>query len=84
MTTTYTDSKGNAVEIATMEYRHLVNSHAKAVRTEERKHQDAADAGEDYDNPGREAEITAMAAEIAKRDAEYAAQQEGAGDGTAS
>lgn len=66
--THYTDSKGQKVKIATMDYVHLTNAHAKAVRTEERKHEDAMNRGEDYSNPEREAEIEAMAAEIAHRD----------------
>jgi hypothetical protein len=76
MTITYTDSKGNAVVIADTPYPHLVNAHRRAVSGEERKHEDAAATGDDYSNPAREAEIDAMAAEIAKRDAAYAALKE--------
>lgn len=72
MTTTYTNSKGEAVEIASMLQPHLKNAHAKAVRAEERRHEEDPD----YTNPEREAEIDAMAARLAVLDAEYAAQQE--------
>ena len=71
----YTNSKGEAVEIATLAYPHLVNAHKKAVASEERKHHTAYLGGTTYDNPGREAEIDAMAAEIAKRDEAYAEEQ---------
>lgn len=73
--THYTNSKGESVEIASMAYPHLVSAHKKAVATEERKHQSAHLNGTEYDNPEREAEIDAMAAEIAKRDEAYAAEQ---------
>lgn len=76
MTTTYTDSKGNAVEIASMAFPHLKSALAKAIRTEERRHE----GDPNYENPDREAEIAAMTAEVAKRDAAYAAEQEAAGD----
>jgi hypothetical protein len=71
MTTHYTDSKGNPVEIATMPYPHLKSAHRKAIGTEERKHE----ASDSYTNPAREAEIDAMKAEIDRRDAAYAEQQ---------
>lgn len=72
MTSIYTNSKGEPVEIATMAYPHLKSAHAKAVRAEERAHENDPD----YRNDAREAEITAMAEEIARRDAAYAAEQE--------
>lgn len=75
MTTTYTDSKGNAVDIASMAYPHLKSAHAKAIRTEERALQTAIERGEEYTNDAREAEISAMAAEIARRDEAFAAEQ---------
>ena len=75
MTTHYTDSKGQAVEIATMAYPHLVSAHKKAVASEERKHHTAYLSGTTYDNPEREAEIDALAAEIKRRDEAYAAEQ---------
>lgn len=75
MTTTYTDSKGQPVEIASMAYNHLVSAHKKAVASEERKHQTAYNQGTSYDNPEREAEIDAMAAEIKRRDEAYAAEK---------
>lgn len=75
MTTTYTNSKGQKVEIASMAYPHLVSAHKKAVASEERKHTHAHLMGEQYENAEREAEIEAMAAEIARRDAAYAEQQ---------
>lgn len=73
--THYTDSKGQSVEIATMAYPHLVSAHKKAVATEERKHHSAHLNGTEYSNPEREAEIDALAAEIAKRDKASAAEQ---------
>lgn len=76
--TTYTDSKGQKVEIAGMAYPHLVSAHKKAVASEERKHTTAMNFDEDYSNPEREAEIDAMAAEIKRRDEAYAEQTEGA------
>ena len=75
MTRFYTSSNGQAVEIATMAYPHLVSAHKKAVATEERKHHSAHLDGTTYENKEREAEIDAMAAEIAKRDEAYAAEQ---------
>ena len=75
MTTTYTNSKGQKVEIASMAYPHLVSAHKKAVASEERKHTHAHLMGEQYENAEREVEIEAMAAEIARRDAAYAEQQ---------
>ena len=76
MTTEYTNSKGEKVEIASMAYPHLVSAHKKAVASEERRHTHAHLMGEEYENPEREAEIDALAAEIARRDAAYAEQQE--------
>lgn len=76
--TTRTNSKGQQEVIADMPYPHLTNAHRRAVSSEERKHTHAAAMGEDYSNPQAEAEIDAMAAEIARRDAEYQAQQEAA------
>lgn len=75
MTTTYTSSKGEKVEIASMAYQHLVSAHKKAVASEERRHTHAHLMGEEYENAEREAEIDALAAEIARRDAAYAEQQ---------
>lgn len=71
----YTNSKGESVEIATLPYPHLVNAHKKAVATEERRHHTAYLGGTTYENKEREAEIDALAAEIAKRDETYAAEQ---------
>lgn len=73
--THYTDSKGAKVEITGMAYPHLVSAHKKAVASEERKHHTAYLGGTTYENKEREAEIDAMAAEIAKRDEAYAAEQ---------
>lgn len=75
MTTFYTNSKGESLEISSLPYPYLVNAHKKAVASEERKHHSAHIEGTTYDNPEREAEIDAMAAEIAKRDEAYAAEQ---------
>jgi hypothetical protein len=75
MTQHYTDSKGAQVEIAGMAFPHLVSAHKKAVASEERKHHTAFINGTTYENKEREAEIDAMAAEIAKRDEAYAAEQ---------
>lgn len=72
MTTTRTNSKGQQEVIADMPYPHLVNAHKRAVSAEERKHTHAAAMGEDYSNNQAEAEIVAMAAEIAKRDEAFA------------
>lgn len=71
MTTTYTNSAGEPVEIATMAYPRLKSALAKAIRTEERRHE----SDPNYRNDAREAEIAAMTAELAKRDAAYAAEQ---------
>ena len=68
MTRFYTSSKGESVEIASMVYNHLKSAHDKAVRTEERKHDEAFRSGEAYSNDEREGEISAMAAELARRD----------------
>jgi hypothetical protein len=62
MTTHYTNSKGKPVAIADMFYPHLANAHAKLLREE----------------PHRTDEIAAMGAELARRDAEQAEQQESA------
>lgn len=78
MTTHYTASSGEKKLISDLAYPYLVNAHKKAVASEERKHTHAAAMGEAYDNPEREAEIDAMAAEIKRRDAAYAEQQGGA------
>lgn len=79
--THYTNSKGESVEIASLPYPHLVNAHKKAVASEERKHHTAFINGTTYENKEREAEIDAMAAEIAKRDEAYAAEQANADRG---
>lgn len=71
----YTNSKGESVEISSLPYPYLVNAHKKAVASEERKHHTAYLGDTTYENPEREAEIDAMAAEIAKRDEAYAAEQ---------
>lgn len=76
MTTEYTNSKGEKVGISSLSYPHLVNAHKKAVASEERRHTHAHLMGEEYENAEREAEIDALAAEIARRDAAYAEQQE--------
>lgn len=73
--THYTNSQGLSVEIIGMAYPHLVSAHKKAVASEERKHHTAFINGTTYENKEREAEIDAMAAEIAKRDEAYAAEQ---------
>jgi hypothetical protein len=75
MTTFYTNSKGESVEIASLPYPHLVNAHKKAVASEERKHHTAYLGGTTYENKEREAEIDALAAEIKRRDEAYAAEQ---------
>lgn len=76
MTTEYTNSKGEKVEIAKMATPHLISAHKKAVASEERRHTHAHLMGEEYENAEREAEIDALAAEIARRYAAYAEQQE--------
>ena len=73
--TTYTDSKGKSVLISDMARPHLVSAWKKAIATEERRHHRAYLDGTTYENKEREAEIDAMAAEIAKRDEAYAAEQ---------
>ena len=73
--THYTGSTGERIEIANMPFPHLVSAHKKAVATEERKHHSAFINGTTYENKEREAEIDAMAAEIAKRDEAYSAEQ---------
>ena len=70
MTTEYTNSKGEKVEIAKMVYNHLKAAHDKAVRAEERRHENAVARGETYENDQRESEIESMAAELAKRNLE--------------
>jgi len=75
MTLTYTNSAGEPVEIATMAYPHLVNAHAKATRDYQDRMETARSEGVPYSDPDRLAESDAMKAEIAKRDAAYAAEQ---------
>ena len=77
MTTFYTNSKGESVEIATLPYPHLVNAHKKAVASEERKHHTAFINGTTYENKEREAEIDAMDAEIKRRDDAFSKTNEG-------
>lgn len=72
MTKHYTPSKGEPKLIADMEYTYLTNALRKAISSEERKHE----ADDSYSNPEREAEITEMTAEVARRDAAYAANPE--------
>lgn len=72
MTDHYTASSGEKLLIAAMAYSYLKNAHAKAVRAEERKHENDPD----YRNDAREAEIAAMAAEITRRDEAFKAEQE--------
>lgn len=71
MTGAYTNSKGEPVEIATMAYPHLKSAHAKAVKVEAL----ACEVDPDHRDEQREGEIEAMAAEIERRDAAYAAEQ---------
>lgn len=59
MTTHYVNSKGQEVEIASMLHSHLINAHAKLLR----------------DEPDREGEIEAMAAQIAANEERFAAQR---------
>lgn len=61
MTKMYVNSKGQDVEIASMAYPHLCSAHAKLVREQR--------------DGLRQAEIDAMAAEIAIRDEAHAASQ---------
>lgn len=61
MTAVYNNSKGYDVVIADMAYPHLCLAHAKLVREQR--------------DGLRQAEIDAMAAEIAKRDEAHAAEQ---------
>lgn len=75
MTKFYTARDGTQKAIADMPTPYLVNAHKKAVASEERRHTHAHLMGEEYENAEREAEIDAMAAEIARRDAAYAEQQ---------
>lgn len=65
MTTTHYNGSRGPVLIATMPHPHLVNAHSKLVRE---------------GDPGRAAEIEAMAAQIATNDAEHAALSEARGD----
>lgn len=76
--TSYTDSKGKSVVISDMAGPHLMSAWKKAVATEERRHHTAFINGTTYENAEREAEIDALAAEIAKRDETYAAEQDNA------
>lgn len=71
MTKHYTNSQGLAVEIAAMAYPHLTAAHAKAVKEYDYKAQVCAASDETYSNPKREAEIKALAEEIARRDDAY-------------
>ncbi len=80
MTATYTNSKGEKVDIASMPHAHLKAAHAKAVRGEERRHEEAHQRGGEYDNPEREAEIDAMKARLDALDAAHA-QAVDAGEG---
>lgn len=75
--TTYTDSKGKSVLISDMARPHLVSAWKKAIATEERRHHTAFINGTTYDNKEREAEIDALAAEIAKRDEAFSKTNEG-------
>lgn len=75
MTDTRTNSKGEQEVIADMATPHLKNAHKRAVSAEERKHSHAAAMGEDYSNDQAEAEISAMKAEIDRRDEAYAKEQ---------
>lgn len=71
MTDSYTNSKGQLVVIAEMLTPHLRNAHAKAER----------EYNADEDLGGwRAAEIEAMRVDLERRDAEYAAEQEGQAD----
>lgn len=67
MTTTYTTSRGEQIEIATMHTAHLISAHAKA----EREYDPEADEGGE-----RQAEIAAMKADIERRDLERAAEDD--------
>lgn len=61
--THYNNSKGVDVLIADMAYPHLASAHAKLVR--------------EQSDGLRQSEIDAMAAELARRDAERASEEEG-------
>ena len=75
MTLYYTNSKGQAVEIATMAYPHLQSAYAKAVRHKNEEIALAEGQGFTYETSAeRQAEIDAMKAEIAKRDAKREAE----------
>lgn len=69
MTKMYVNSKGQDVEIASMAYPHLCSAHAKLVR--------------DQRDGLRQAEIDAMATEIATRDEAHAAAQAAEAEGAA-
>lgn len=69
MTKMYVNSKGQDVEIASMAYPHLCSAHAKLVREQR--------------DGLRQAEIDAMAAEIAIRDEAHAASQAAEAEGEA-
>lgn len=75
MTDHYTSSDGTKKLISALPFPYLVNAHKKVVASEERKHSHADAMGEPYENAEREAEIDAMSAEIARREAAYAEQQ---------
>lgn len=64
--TTYVNSRGQDVEIASMAYPHLCSAHAKLIREQR--------------DGLRQKEIDAMAAEIAARDVQRAEAEE-AGEG---
>lgn len=64
--THYTGSKG-AIAIAAMHYAHLASAHAKLLR--------------ERTDDSRDAEIAAMEDDIARRDAEYEAEQAASGGG---
>jgi len=80
MKTHYTNSAGEQIEIASLNVHHLRAAHAKAVRGEERRHEEAHQRGGDYENPEREAEIDAMKARLDALDAAHAQAVE-AGEG---
>ncbi|MGX8272994.1 hypothetical protein ACWQV9_09945 [Brevundimonas diminuta] len=69
MTKMYVNPKGQDVEIASMAYPHLCSAHAKLVREQR--------------DGLRQAEIDAMAVEIATRDEAHAAAQAAEAEGAA-
>jgi len=75
MTKHYTNSQVLAVEIAAMAYPHLTAAHAKAVKEYEHKTRVCEASGETYSEPKREAEIKALAEEIARRDQVYGSEK---------